>query len=129
MTNPYNKDYEKKIVELISKLNESYKRVVDKKYLSLVTSDEQASFLRIFYRVNLDKDINFNEIKPGNEYLYEFNGVVINAFNDKLKRLNEGKEVKDYKKYIGFINKLQGYKTRYTFQMHNKITSEYYKKF
>ena len=120
------KDYEQRIIEFISKLNESYKRVIDKKYLALVTSDDQASFLRIFYRVNLDKDINYNEIKPGNEFLYRLNNIGIQVFNKKLSDITSKKNEK-YTGYVGLLNKIPGYKTRYTFQLHNKITSEFYK--
>jgi hypothetical protein len=126
------RDFEQKIVEMISKLNESYKRVTDKKYLALVTSDEQASFLRIFYRVSLDKDINYKEIKPGNEYLYFFNpDKPIKVFNEKLYNLGSTGKVEknpNYKGYVGLLNVVQGYKTRYTFQMHNKITKDIYDK-
>ena len=129
----YNKDYEQKVIEFISKLNENYKRVTDKKYLALVTSDEQSAFLRIFYRVNLSKDINYNEIKPGNEYLYFFNPArPIKVFNDKLKTLptkNPNAKVNpNYKGYVGLLNVVPGYKTRYTFQMHNNITKQLYEK-
>jgi len=124
----YNKDNEQNIIEFISKLNENYKRVTDKKYLALVTSDEQSSFLRIFYRVNLDKDINYNEVKPGNEYLYFFTpSKPIKAFNDKLKALTSN-DNPDYKGYVGFLNIVTGYKTRFTFQMHNNITKDLYNK-
>ena len=124
----YTKDYEQKVIEFISKLNENYKRVTDKKYLALVTSDEQSSFLRIFYRVNLDKDINYNEIKPGNEYLYFFTpSKPIKVFNDKLKSLTT-KENPEYKGYVGLLNIVPGYKARYTFQMHNNITKNLYNK-
>ena len=124
----YDKDYEQKIAELISKLNESYKRVTDKKYLALVTSDEQSSFLRIFYRASLDKDINYNVIKPGNEYLYFFKpSKPIKVFNDKLFGLTDKKITNpNYTGYVGEVNVVKGYKTRYTFRMHNKITKQLY---
>ena len=117
------RDFEQRINELITQVNESYKKVVDKKYVSLLTSDEQVSFLRIFYRVNLDKEINYNEIKPGNEYLYKLSNLPVESFNKKLKSL----EVENCKEYIGFLNLVPGFKTRYTFQMHNLNTKAYCK--
>ena len=117
------RDYEQIVTGLITQVNEAYKRVVDKKYLSLLTSDEQSSYLRIFYRVNLDKEINYNEIKPGNEYLYQLNNLTIDSFDKKLSSM----DVKDCKTYIGFLNIVPGFKTRYTFQLHNLNTKAYCK--
>lgn len=116
------RDFEQRITELITQVNESYKKVVDKKYVSLLTSDEQASYLRIFYRVNLDKEINYNEIKPGNEYLYKLSNLPVETFNKKLKSLVAREDCKDY---IGFLNVVPGFKTRYTFQMHNINTKKH----
>ena len=116
------RDFEQRITELITQVNEAYKKVVDKKYVSLLTSDEQASYLRIFYRVNLDKEINYNEIKPGNEYLYKLSNLPVETFNKKLKSLGAREDCKDY---IGFLNVVPGFKTRYTFQMHNINTKAY----
>jgi hypothetical protein len=116
------RDYEQLITELITQVNEGYKKVVDKKYLSLLTSDEQASFLRIFYRVNIDKEIKYNEIKPGNEYLYQLTNLTVDSFDKKLKSMGLKK---DCKTYIGFLNIVPGFKSRYTFQMHNINTQNY----
>ena len=116
------RDFEQRITELITQVNESYKKVVDKKYVSLLTSDEQASYLRIFYRVNLDKEINYNEIKPGNEYLYKLSNLPVETFNKKLKSFVAREDCKDY---IGFLNVVPGFKTRYTFQMHNINTKKH----
>ena len=116
------RDFEQRINELITQVNESYKKVVDKKYVSLLTSDEQASFLRIFYRVNLDKEINYNEIKPGNEYLYKLTNLPVETFNKKLKSIGVTDPCQEY---IGFLNIVPGFKSRYTFQMHNINTKAY----
>ena len=116
------RDFEQRITELITQVNESYKKVVDKKYVSLLTSDEQASYLRIFYRVNLDKEIKYNEIKPGNEYLYKLTNLPVDTFN---KKLNSMKVTENCNEYIGFLNIVPGFKSRYTFQMHNLNTKEY----
>jgi hypothetical protein len=108
------RDFEQRITELIAQVNEAYKKVVDKKYVSLLTSDEQAAYLRIFYRVNLDKEIMYNEIKPGNEYLYKLTNLKVDTFDKKLL----GMKVV-CKEYIGFLNVVPGFKSRFTFQMHN----------
>jgi hypothetical protein len=116
------RDFEQRINELITQVNEAYKKVVDKKYVSLLTSDEQASYLRIFYRVNLDKEIQYNEIKPGNEYLYKLSNLKVDTFDKKLASL---KVAETCKEYIGFLNVVPGFKSRFTFQMHNINTKAY----
>jgi hypothetical protein len=116
------RDFEQRINELITQVNEAYKKVVDKKYVSLLTSDEQSSYLRIFYRVNLDKEIKYNEIKPGNEYLYKLSNLKVDTFNKKL--LGMGVTCNEY---IGFLNIVPGFKSRFTFQMHNINTKAYCK--
>ena len=116
------RDFEQRINELITQVNEAYKKIVDKKYVSLLTSDEQASYLRIFYRVNLDKEIQYNEIKPGNEYLYKLSNLPVDTFNKKLASMRVAETCKEY---IGFLNIVPGFKSRFTFQMHNINTKAY----
>ena len=116
------RDFEQRINELITQVNEAYKKIVDKKYVSLLTSDEQASYHRIFYRVNLDKEIQYNEIKPGNEYLYKLSNLPVDTFNKKLASMRVAETCKEY---IGFLNIVPGFKSRFTFQMHNINTKAY----
>jgi hypothetical protein len=63
---------------LIDKINETYKKTVDKAYAKLATAQSNISFMRLYYRVNNIDKIEDNVIRTGNDFLYLLKGVVLN---------------------------------------------------
>lgn len=109
-------DYIALLNVFIDKINETYKKTVDKAYAKIATAQSNISFMRIYYRVNnIDKEETY-EIKTGNDFLYRLTGVVLNN-NDPDTTCN--------KVYICKLYKISGRQNRYNLEIHNQETKRF----
>lgn len=101
---------------LVDKINETYKKTVDKAYAKLATAQSNISFLRLYYRVNNIDKTEDNVIRTGNDFLYRLTGVVLNP-DDTDKDCNTV--------YICKMYEVAGRENRYRVEVHIKETKEF----
>jgi hypothetical protein len=102
---------------LVDKINETYKKTVDKAYAKLATAQSNISFMRLYYRVNnIDKSED-NIIRTGNDFLYRLTGVVLDPDDDDTNGCNTV--------YICKMYEVSGRENRYRIEVHKKETKEF----
>lgn len=88
----------------IEKINDTYKKTIDKAYANIATSQSNISFMKLYYRVNnIDKTDDIDIIRTGNDFLYKLTGVMLNEKDEnepcnksyicKLFEISERKDI------------------------------------
>jgi hypothetical protein len=118
LTNSFYTDKLSKLNLFIDKINDTYKKTVDKAYAKLATAQSNISFMRLYYRVNNIDKTEDNIIKTGNDFLYRLTGVILNDDDDDADCNTV---------YICKMYEVTGRKNRYRVEIHKNETREYRK--
>ncbi len=111
-------EYLTKLNILVDKINDTYKKTVDKAYAKIATAQSNISFMRLYYRVNNIDKTEDNQIKTGNDFLYKLTGVMLDP-DDSEEECN--------KVYICKLYENTQRKGRYQIEVHKQETKEFRK--